>query len=298
MKPFHLIAPVLGAVALLAAADAVYVVGQGQQAVVLRLGQPVAAINAGPAPVAAGLHLKWPFVDQVAMLDRRTLALVSSAVEVPGADPTDVQADMRYRICDPLRFYRGLGDARLGQRRLSGFLQDSLERSLAGAEAGQISRPALDLAVLAGLRARSAADRLGVDIVDVRLADAAPSAATVDLLSRRMQDAETRQVGEIKAQGEQHRRDLIAEADRDAADVRGEGERKALVIRGDGDAQRADILGDAYGEDPAFATFFRRLEAYDQALNPENTTLVLSPDTDFLALFGRGPGGVKAKPPS
>ncbi len=289
MKPLHAIAPLLVAVALLAAADAVYVVGQGQQAVVLHLGQPVAAVDAGPAPTAAGLHLKWPFVDRVARLDRRTLALLSQPAEMPGADPAQVQADLRYRIRDPLRFYRALGDARLGPQRLSGLLQDSLERSLTGMQAAKTDRPALGQAVLADLRAKAAADRLGVEIVDVRLADAAPSAATVELLSRRMQDAETRQVSEIKAQGEQHRRDLFAQADRDAADVRGEGERQALVIRGDGDAQRAAILGDAYGRDPAFAAFFRRLEAYDQALNPENTTLVLSPDTDFLALFGRGP---------
>ncbi len=296
MKPLHAIAPLLVAVALLAAADAVYVVGQGQQAVVLHLGQPVAAVDAGPVPTAAGLHLKWPFVDRVARLDRRTLALLSQPAEMPGADPAQVQADLRYRIRDPLRFYRALGDARLGPQRLSGLLQDSLERSLTGMQAAKTDRPALGQAVLADLRAKAAADRLGVDIVDVRLADAAPSAATVELLSRRMQDAETRQVSEIKAQGEQHRRDLFAQADRDAADVRGEGERQALVIRGDGDAQRAAILGDAYGRDPAFAAFFRRLEAYDQALNPENTTLVLSPDTDFLALFGRGPEA-GAKPP-
>ncbi len=297
MQPFRILAPLLlAAVAMLAAANAVYVVEQGQQAILLHLGRPVAAINAGLAPTAAGLHLKLPFVDQVATLDRRTLMLSSSPVEIAGADPTQVQADLRYRIRDPLRFYRVFGDARLGRRRLSGWLQDSLERSLAGAPASQGDRPALDRAILADLRTRAATARSGVDIVDARLADAAPAAATLDLLSRRMQDAEAQQVGQIKAQGEQHRRDLFAQADRDAADIRGEGERQALVIRGDGDAQRAAILGDAYGKDPAFAAFFRRLEAYDQAMNPENTTLVLSPDTDFLGLFGRGPGGV-AKPP-
>ncbi len=113
----------------------------------------------------------------------------------------------------------------------------------------------------------------------------------VEAISRRMQDDEGRQAAEIKAQGEAHKRELLSQADRNAADLRGEGDRQALEIRGDGDAQRAAILGAAYSKDPAFARFFRRLEAYDQALNPDTTVLVLSPDTAFLDLFGRGPGG-------
>ena len=106
-----------------------------------------------------------------------------------------------------------------------------------------------------------------------------------------MQQAEALQVGQVRAEGEQHRRELLAQADREAADVRGEAERQALEIRGDGDAQRASILGEAYGKDPDFARFFRRLEAYDQALNPDNTTLVLSQDNAFLDLFTHGPAG-------
>ena len=88
--------------------------------------------------------------------------------------------------------------------------------------------------MLVDLRRQAAAQRLGVDILDVRVADAAPSPAMIETVSRRMQDAEARQVGRIKADGEQHKRELLAQADRDAADVRGEAERQALEIRGDG----------------------------------------------------------------
>ncbi|WP_174301137.1 SPFH domain-containing protein [Caulobacter sp. S45] len=296
MKPLRIAVPlVLAAIALVAAINAVYVVEQGRQAVLLRLGQPIAAVNAGAASTEAGLHLKWPFVDQVAVLDRGSLSLLTAPVELAGASPAAVQAEMRYRIRDPLGFYRALGDERLGARRLSERLEDGLERRLAGAALPQDQRPVLARAILADVEGQAATAHLGVDILDVRFADAPPSAATVEALSHRMRDAEARQVGEIKAQGEQHKRELSAQADRDAADIRGEGERQALVLRGDGDAQRAAILGDAYGKDPAFAAFFRRLEAYDQALNPDNTTLVLSSDTGFLSLLGHGPGG-DAKP--
>ncbi len=294
MKPLRLIAPsLLAAIAALAAANAVYVVEQGQQAVLLRLGQPVGAINAGPASAAAGLHLKWPFVDRVVLLDRRVLAL-QAPPSTSSVSP--VQADMRYLIRDPLRFYRTLGDGRLGGRKLAQMLQYSLDRTLAGPQGWPGARPALDGALRADLRRQVASGAMGVDILDAHLEDASPSPATTEALASRMQAAETQQVGQIKAQGEQHRRDLLAQADRDAAGVRDEGERQALVVRGDGDAQRAAILGDAYGKDPAFAAFFRRIEAYDQALNPDTTTLVLSPDTGFLSLFGQGPGPAP-KPP-
>ena len=282
--------PVLGALALLAAANAVYAVGQAEQAVLLRLGRPITAVNGGPAPTEAGLHLKWPFIDQVAMLDRRPMELQSPAVEGPASvTPTAFRAEMRYRITDPLRFYRALGDDRQARRRLLELLQGSFEPELSGSGAQALAQgpAALDGAVADTVRSKAAG--LGLRVFDARVVVAAPSPSTIEALSQRMQDAAVRQVAQIKADSEQHRRDLLAQADRDAADVRGEGERQALAIRGDGDAQRAAILGEAYGQDPDFARFFRRLEAYDQAFNPDNTILVLSQDNAFLDLFGHGP---------
>ncbi len=293
----YVLAPLLGGAAcLLAGVNAVYLVGQSQQAVLLRLGQPAAVVNGGLSPTAAGLHLRWPFVDQVALLDRRVLELETPPTEGVGAWPTALQANLRYRIRDPLRFYRALGDGQLGAQRLSQRLQDSLDRALSGgsAQGAPDARIGLDKAVLSDLRGRAAG--MGVEVLDAQVVDAAPPSSTVEAVSRRMQDAEARQASQIKADGEQRRRDLLAQADRDAADARGEGERQALETRGDGDAQRTAILGAAYGADPAFARFFRRLEAYDQAFNPDNTTLVLSPDNAFLDLFGHGPGS-EGKPP-
>ncbi len=289
----YVLAPLLvGIVCLLAGGNAVYLVGQAQQAVLLRFGQPVAIINGGPEAKEAGLHLKWPLVDQVALMDRRIIELRSSPAELPRATPTTLQADMRYRIHDPLRFYRAVGDGPVGAQRLSQLLQDGLGRAFAsaGPQGSPAARLALDNAITADLRAQ--APGLGLEIVDARVIDAAPTSSSVATLAQHMQDAETRQVGQIKADGEQHRRELLAQADRDAGNVRSDGERQALETRGDGDAQRAAILGVAYGGDPAFAQFFRRLEAYDQAFNPDNTTLVLSPDNAFLDLFERGPSAV------
>ena len=143
------------------------------------------------------------------------------------------------------------------------------------------------------LARRSVAQRgLGVRLEGLDLLSATP--ADPDAVGRRMQASETAQAAQVRTDGEAHKRELMAAADREAADIRGEGDRQALEVRGDGDAQRASILGVAYAQDPGFARFFRRLEAYDQAFNPDNTTLVLSPDNAFMDLFAHGPQGEPA----
>ena len=165
----------------------------------LRFGQAEAVVNGGPLPTAAGLHLKWPFVDQVAMFDRRILALSTAPVVLAGPTPATLQGDLRYRILDPLRFYRSLGDGQVGAQRLSQLLQDGLGRAVSGA-GSQASPAALDGALLDDLRARSAG--LGVAVLDARVVDAAPPASTVDVVAARMQEVETQQATPATAAGD------------------------------------------------------------------------------------------------
>ena len=292
-------APALGvafaAAALLLGADAVFAVDQSQQALVLSLGRPVRLANADGR--SAGLYLKWPLLDRVVRLDRRSFTQSWPAQDIATADQTrlGVAASLRYRIVDPLRYYSALGATSDGAQRLQVLVDRSVRDAFSGAPMQDI------VAAGGGARLRTALteaqrmaarDQLGIGVEDIGLLNVAPSDTEVDAVSRRMQTAELAQAGLVRAEGETQRRNLLAAADREVADIRGEAERRALEVRGDGDAQRADILGAAYSQDPSFARFFRRLEAYDQALNPDNTTLVLSPDTAFLDLFGHGPSGV------
>ncbi len=297
MKRLSVLVPALLLIVVaLAAVDSVYVVDQTQQAVVLQFSRPVAVINAGSHADGAGLHVKWPFVDQVVRLDRRVLPLQSDPIDIVTADQDQlkVQADMSYRILDPMRFYQAVGSAAAAPTRLQILVETGLRQALAGAKLQDIvadRRQALMQSALADTRRQASVQKLGVKIIDVRLLDASPSEIDAVAITRRMQDRETQQAATIRAQGEEHKRELLAQADRDAVDVHADADRQALDIRGDGDAQRAAILGAAYGKDADFARFFRRLEAYDQALNPDNTTLVLTSDNAFLSLFGHGPAG-------
>ena len=288
------------AVALLAGADSLFVVSQTQQALVVRFGEPVRIINAGPNGQAAGLYLKWPLADHVLRFDRRNLALQGEASEVMTADQhrLEVQPALHYRITDPLRFYQTAEDGGSEKGRLQALLDGDVSRVLQGASAQDIvsdRRDALMQTALTKVQAAALADRLGIKVLDVALVDVSPPADELQAVEQRMQADEAQEAGAVRAQGEADKATALAAADREAADIRGEGERVALTTRGDGDAQRAAILGDAYGKDADFARFFRRLEAYDQAINPQNTTLVLSADNDFLELFGHGPGVVSAR---
>ena len=290
----------IGAGLLLTAADAFYTVSQSQQALVLRFGAPVRVINDTASGAAAGLYAKWPFVDRVVRFDRRFLTLRGEPQEVATreANRLSAQAELSYRIVDPVRFYQASGDGRPGAEGLQRVLDASVVHAISAASWSDVvsdRRAALMQSALSDARRSASADRLGVQIADVRLVQLAPPPAQAEATGRRMEDAETQQAAAIHVRGDANRSELIADADREAEEVRGRGEEQSLEVRGQGDAQRADILGSAYGADPEFARFFRRLEAYDQALNPANTTLVLSADNAFLSLFNRGPA---ARPPS
>ena len=285
----------IGTAVLLTGADGLYTVGQAQQAVVLRFGAPVRVINATATGAAAGLYAKWPFVDRVVRLDRRLLTLQGQpqVLSTRDADPLSVQGQLSYRIVDPLRFYRASDEAGDGAEPLRRILDTSVAHALSGVswrDAVADRRAALMQEALADARHAAAEDQLGVELADVSLLQLAPPPVQAAATAQRMQEVEGQQAAAIRARGDANRREMIAAADREASEIRAQGEEQALEVRGQGDAQRADILGAAYGSDPEFARFFRRLEAYDQALNPANTTLVLSSDNAFLDLFSHGPG--------
>jgi modulator of FtsH protease HflC len=276
----------LGAAAagLFLAANALFTVDAEQTALVLRLGQPVRTANAdGRAP---GLYLKWPLVEQVVRLDHRTLALGSGSQEVAaaGGRRVPVRAEVFYRIVEPVQFWRATDGAETAPIRAA--VDAGLQAALTGAPAAELqddgrARQALDAA-----RRSVARDGLGIRLESLSLSAAAPAEGDGGQLQARM----AQQAAELRTEADAGKRQALADADREAADIRGEGERAALVLRGQGDAERAAVLGAAYGRDPAFARFFRRIEAYDQALNPKTTTLVLS-GGGFLDLFANGPQG-------
>lgn len=242
-----------------------------------------------------GLKLKTPFLENVILLDKRSQALEADQEEIIAADQERLVVDafIRYRINDPLLFYRTLRDDRTAADRIERLVNSSLRQVLGSADANQIvsgSRAALMEKTLADVRARAQTSKLGIQVIDVRIKRADLPAANQQAVFRRMQTALQQQATQTRAIGEQQKREIMAGADKEVAVTLASATEEAERTRGEGDAKRAEIFAQSFGRDPGFAAFYRSMKAYESALGQGDTTMILSPDSAFFRYFQKGPG--------
>lgn len=278
---------------LIVLANSLYVVDQTKQAIILRLGEPVRVVNAVGSNVP-GLKIKAPFLENVVMLDKRNQALEASQEEIIGADQQRLVVDayLRYRINDPLQFYRTLRNEENAASRLEPLTNSSLREILGRARSADIistQRGALMLRAKNDVAQRAAESRLGVEILDLRIKRADLPTAAQEATFKRMQTARQQNAAQIRAVGEQNKRSIIAGADKEVAITLATATETAERVRGEGDARRAEVFGAAYGRDASFAAFYRSMQAYEAALGGGDTTMVLSPSSDFFKYFSDGP---------
>ena len=271
-----------------------FIVDQREQAVVVNLGEPVRIINP-PGAYDPGLKVKIPFVESVVNLDKRNQAIEASQEEVISADQQRLVVDafVRYRIANPLAFYRTLGNETVARDRLEPLINSSLRQVLGGATAGEIissQRSVLMERTLADVRARAERSHLGIDVVDLRIKRADLPAANAQAVYQRMRSNLQQKAAQIRAQGEASRREIIADADKQAPITLAKSlEGSRSPSGGAGEAQSAALFAASYGKDPSFAAFYRSMEAYEGSFADDQTTLVLSPDSDFFKYFRLGP---------
>jgi membrane protease subunit HflC len=271
-------------VALLIASGSYYTVGQAQQALVLRFGNPIRIVR------DPGLRFKVPFVDTVITLDKRILSIDLPEQEVIASDQKRLVVDAfaRYRISDPLRFYQAVGSIEAANNRVATFLNSSLRRVLGDASFLDVVRDRRQQLMerirdLVNGQARS----LGLDVVDVRIRRADLPQANSQAIYRRMQTERQRQAAELRAEGGEAAQRIRAKADRDATVIVADATRDGERLRGEGDATRNGIYAAAYNKDPDFFAFYRSMQAYETALKPANTRFVLAPDSPFFRYLGQ-----------
>ncbi|OZA66762.1 MAG: protease modulator HflC [Sphingomonadales bacterium 39-62-4] len=255
----------------------VYQVDQRQQALVVRFGDPIRVVK------SPGLHLKAPFLDQVLKFDNRNIALNADQEEVIAADQERLVVDafVRYRISDPRQFYRTLRDETVARDRLERIVNASLRQTIGRANSEEViagKRAVVMAAIRDDVARQVAASNLGVQIIDVRIKRADLPEANQKAVFERMQTARQQEAAQLRAIGEQQKREIVATATE-------EGEK----IRGEGDARRAELFASSFGRDPNFAAFYRSMQAYEASLGQGDATLVLSPDSAFFKYFQRGP---------
>jgi modulator of FtsH protease HflC len=272
----------LAAAVLVFALSALFAVDQTQQALVLQFGDPKRVVT------EAGLHFKLPFVQDAVYVDRRVLDFDADAQEVILGDQKRLVVDAfaRYRIVDPLRFYQSVGTEAVLRGRIDTILDASLRKVLG--EVPLFTVLSADRAALMNnirKQANTEAKQFGIDIVDVRIKRADLPAENSQAIYRRMQTERDREAKELRAQGAELGQRIRARADRERRVIIAEAQKEGEIVRGQGDAQAVRIFADAFGRDVDFFTFYRSMQAYRNALGDDNTSVVLSPDSQFFRFF-------------
>ncbi|MDI4658390.1 protease modulator HflC [Xanthobacter autotrophicus] len=273
---------ILGVVALVLIYSAAFVVHQTQQALVLRLGDPLAPVT------TPGLHWKVPFIDSVVYIDNRILDLENPSQEVIAADQKRLVVDAfaRYRITNPLRFYQSVGTVQGANSRLSTVLNSALRRVLGENSFISVVRDGREgLMHQIAEQVNREASNFGITVVDVRIRRADLPEANSQAVFQRMQTERQREAAEIRAQGNEAAQRLRARADREVTIVVAEANSKGEQVRGEGDAERNRIFADAFGRDPDFFSFYRSMQAYEASIKPGDTRMLLSPDARFFRYF-------------
>ena len=292
MNKSTFILPVI-VVALIAALSAVFIVDEREKALVLRFGR-VVDVKEDP-----GLAFKMPIIDDVVRYDDRILSLEVGPLEVTPLDDRRLVVDAfsRYRIADVQRFREavGVGGVSAAETRLDNIMRDQTREVLGTVSSNDIlssDRAALMLRIRNGAIAE--ARSLGLEVIDVRLKRTDLPQANLEATFARMRAEREREAADEIARGEEAAQRGRAQADRTEVELVSDAEREAEVIRGEADAERNGIFARAYGADPEFFDFYRSLNAYAKSLQGGNSSLVLSPDSEFFNYLKSSDGAARS----
>ncbi len=274
-------------VILFVAISGTFTVEQTEQALVLRFGEPVEGRGLVTDP---GLHFKIPLIENVVTRSNQILNLESPNQEVLASDNTRIQVDafLRYRIVDLLKFYQSVQTVDRANNQLGYVLNSAIRRVLGEANLTQIVRDdRASLMEKIRVEVNNQSERLGINAVDVRIRRADLPQQISEQVYQRMNSERAREAAEYRAKGNEESQTIKAKADRDVVVLLGNATQQADQTRGEGEATRNKIFADAYGKDPDFFAFYRLMGAYDEALKGPNTRLVLSPGSanEFFRFF-------------
>ena len=275
--------------------SAFYTVYQTQQALIVRLGQPVRVVT------EPGLHVKVPFIDSVITIDRRILDLEAPAQELIASDQKRLVVDAfaRYRIVDLLRFYQTLGSIKSAESQLNNLMNSALRRVLGESTFQEVVKENR-AQLMARIREQldREAESYGISVVDVRIRRADLPEQNSQAVYQRMQTERQREAAEFRAQGNQRGQEIRARADRDVTVLIADSQSTAEKTRGEGDAERNRIFADAFNRDKDFFSFYRSMQAYEAAFQHNDTRMLLKPESEFFRFFVAPGGGRSGTPGS
>ncbi len=277
---------VVAAAALFILYNSIFVVPQWKQALVLQFGKPINVVT------EPGLHFKLPIVQDVALFDRRVLEFDAPKEEIIASDQKRLVVDAftRYRIVNPLKFFQTVNNEAVVRTRLAAIINASIRQALGNVRLNDIisgERAALMNQIRDIVNGE--ADDFGIDVIDVRIKRADLPDENSEAVFRRMQTEREREAKELRAEGAEEAQKIRAVADRDKVILVADAKKQAQITRGQGDSEAVRIFAEAFGQDVEFFSFYRSMEAYREALGSDDTTMVLSPDSEFFRFFGKLP---------
>ena len=268
-------------IAIVGVLSSIFIVDERERALVLQFGR-VVAVKEEP-----GLAFKIPLIQEVVRYDDRILSIDVQPLEVTPLDDRRLVVDAfaRYRISDLNQFRQavGVGGIPVAEDRLDRILRAETREVLGSVSSRDIlssDRAALMLRIRNSAIAEARA--LGVNVIDVRLKATDLPQANLEATFDRMKAEREREATDERARGNEAAQRVRAQADRTVVELVSDANREAEIIRGEADAERNAIFAEAYGADPEFFEFYRSLSAYEQALQGGNSSLVLSPDSEFF----------------
>lgn len=277
------VAIVIGALLILLFSST-YIVYQPEQAIVLQFGEPIRVVN------EAGLKFKVPFVQNVVFYDSRLLNLDPPAQEVVLNDKKrlDVDSFTRYRIINPLQFYQTVRTEEQARSKLAEIVNSSLRKVLGRVTLAELlSQQRTQIMADISAIVKKDAEAIGVSVADVRIRRADLPREVMQAINDRMKTERQRDAKEFRAKGQQQAQNIRATADKEATIIVAEAEKNAQITRGEGDKQAVELWNRIVGQDVEFYDFYRSLDAYKKSLSDGDTSLVLSPDSDFFKYFNK-----------
>ena len=282
-KTLKILLPALALLGFLAYSS-LFTVSEIQKAIVLQFGDPKRVIQ------KAGLNVKIPFIQNVVLLDKRILNLDTPSEEIIAKDQKRliVDAFARFMIKDPLKFYISVGNERVARSRLSTIINSRIRGVLGQEElATLVSKERARLMDKITKDVNTEASQFGIEILDVRIKRADLTQANSEAIYKRMQTERLREAKEFRAQGAEIAQTIRSTADKEVTIILAEANKNSEILKGEGDGKRNKIFANAFGKDPEFFSFYRAMQSYEKSLIGGETSLILSPDSEFFRFFGK-----------
>ena len=274
---------VIFAILIFTGLNSLFTMNEKQQGLVLQFGDPKRVVK------TAGLHFKIPLIQNVIRYDRRILEYDLPVEEVIAVDKKRMLIDSftRFKIVDPLEFYKTVGSETNVRNRINSNVISSLRRVVGRVTLEKLlSEERSNIMERIKIEVNNEAIRFGIEVVDVRIRRADLPEANSQAIFERMISERVREAKEFRAKGAEMAVTITSTADKEVTVILADAQKKSEIMKGEGDGERNRIFADAFGQDPEFFAFYRAMQAYEKSLIGGETSLILSPDSEFFKFFG------------